>query len=198
MENRRTGVVGFQTHPLTKERWHDIETLFGARGACGGCWCMLWRLPRAQFERQKGEANKQALRELIQCGQVPGILGYDRDQPIAWCAIAPRISYPALERSRILKRVDEQPVWSITCLFVARSFRRRGVSVAMLQAAVAHAAQGGAQIVEGYPVEPKTTSTPDVFAWTGTVSAFRRVGFQEVLRRSETRPIMRYTISGDD
>jgi GNAT superfamily N-acetyltransferase len=186
--------AGLQFHPATAERWPDLEELFGERGACGGCWCMWWRLRRSQFERQKGLENMRAFRAIVDAGEPPGLLGYMRDQPIAWCAVAPRESYPALERSRILRRVDDAPVWSIVCLFVARPFRRQGITAPLLAAAVAHASRYGATIVEGYPVEPKTADMPAAFAWTGTASAFRRAGFTEVVRRSATRPIMRYVV----
>jgi GNAT superfamily N-acetyltransferase len=99
-----------------------------------------------------------------------------------------------VERSRILKRVDDQSVWAVVCFFVSRPFRRKGVTTALLQAAVAYAKQQGATIVEGYPVEPKAARMADAFVYTGLASAFLKAGFVEVLRRSETRPIMRYTI----
>ncbi|MBI4494381.1 MAG: GNAT family N-acetyltransferase [Chloroflexi bacterium] len=179
-------------YPLTPERWPDLEKLFGERGACGGCWCMWWRLARSAYARQRGEANKRALKVLVEAGEVPGLLVYAEGQPIAWCSVAPRTAYPTLERSRTLKRLDAEPVWSVMCFFVARPFRGQGVTVPLLAAAVAYARQHGATIVEGYPVEPRTARMPDVFASTGLASAFRKVGFLEVLRRSETRPIMRY------
>ena len=184
----------FIAHALTPERWPDLEALFGLRGACGGCWCMVWRLKHAEFERQKGEANRRIFKAIVESGAAPGLLGYAGREPIAWCAVAPREHYPALGRSRVLQPVDDQPVWSVTCLFVARRFRRQGLTVRMLRAAVAHAGQRGARIVEGYPVEPKTADMPAAFAWTGTASAFRQAGFVEVLRRSPTRPIMRYIV----
>ncbi len=181
--------------PLTPERWPDLEALFGERGACGGCWCMWWRLPRAQFGQQKGPVNKAAFETIVRAGETPGLLAYVDGQPAGWCAVAPREEYPALERSRILKRVDEQPVWSVTCFFVARPYRRSGLTVRLLTAAVAHARAHGASIVEGYPVEPRQGNMPDAFAFTGTAAAFRRAGFVEALRRSETRPIMRYVLA---
>ncbi|HUU95006.1 MAG TPA: GNAT family N-acetyltransferase [Phycisphaerae bacterium] len=178
-------------HPLTAERFRDLEQLFGQRGACGGCWCMWWRLKRSEFERQKGEKNRRALKRIVKSGQVPGLLAYAGDRPIAWCSIAPREAFGALERSRVLKRVDDRPVWSVVCFFVAKPFRRRGVTAALLRAAVEHAREKGARVVEGYPIEPKKSPAPDPFVWTGLASAFRRVGFVEVARRSPTRPVMR-------
>ena len=113
--------------PVEKDRWSDFETLFRARGACGGCWCMLWRLTRKEFESQKGEGNRLAMKALIQSGEIPGILALSKGQPVAWCSVAPRHHFPALGRSRILKPLDELPVWSISCIFVEKQYRRKGL-----------------------------------------------------------------------
>src|SRR5918999_4939529 len=136
--------------PLTPDRWPDVERLFGPRGACAGCWCMVWRLRRADWERGKGEGNRAAFREIVRKGPPPGILAYANGEAIAWCAVAPREAYVQLERSRVLKRIDAEPVWSVSCLFVSRAWRRRGVSVALLRAAAEFAVGVGARIVEGY------------------------------------------------
>ncbi len=179
-------------HPLTPDRWADFESLFGERGACGGCWCMHWRLTHADYERQKGEANKQAMKALVASGEVPGLLAYADGRPVAWCAVAPRAAYPRLHRSRILKPVDDTPVWSVVCFFVDKACRHQGVSVRLLHAVCGYVKDRGGAVVEGYPVEPKKETMPPAFAWTGLASAFVQAGFQECARRSETRPIMRY------
>ncbi|UCG53717.1 MAG: GNAT family N-acetyltransferase [Candidatus Latescibacterota bacterium] len=181
-------------HPATPERWPDIERLFGERGACGGCWCMAWRLPRRKWEDGKGAKNKRAFKKIITSGETPGIVAYIGDEPIAWCAVAPRAVYSVLERSRVLKPVDDQPVWSVSCLFILKPYRRRGVSTRLLKAATRFAKSQGAKILEGYPIEPAMERTPDPFIWTGTPSAFLKAGFKEVARRSRTRPIMRYVL----
>jgi len=178
--------------PLQPDTWDDFAALFGERGACGGCWCMLWRLTRRQFAQQKGLGNKQAMQAIVDSGHVPGILAYHMDRAVGWCAAAPRTSYPALARSRILKPVDERPCWSIACLFIERSSRKRGVATQLLQAVAAYARSQGATLLEGYPVEPQSDrDIPAAFAWTGIPKAFRRAGFKEAARRSPTRPIMR-------
>jgi GNAT superfamily N-acetyltransferase len=177
--------------PLTPDRWSDFEELFGARGACGGCWCMWWRRKRSEFEKHKGAGNRRAMKKIVESGEVPGLLAYLDGRPVAWCALAPRETYPVLEGSRVLAPVDSRPVWSVVCLFVARPWRRKGVSAQLLRAAARYAFQHGARIVEGYPVEPKKGTIPDAFAWTGLPSAFQTAGFVEVARRSPTRPIMR-------
>ena len=179
---------------LTIENWKDFESLFGENGACGGCWCMLWRLKRSVFEAQKGEKNKLAMFDLVKAGKKPGIIAYLNNEPVGWCALSKRENYPALERSRILKKVDEQRVWSISCFFIHKKIRRKGVSIKLLKFAIHYCKENGATIIEGYPVEPKKDKMPAVFAWTGIASAYLKAGFKEVARRSETRPIMRYFI----
>ena len=177
-------------HPLTPERWPDLERLFGPRGACAGCWCMWWRLSRSEWNRGKGAGNRKVLRKLVHSGAEPGVLAYADGEPAGWCAVAPREQYPLLGRSRILKPVDGRPVWSVTCFFIARGFRHQGLSTKLLKAAVDFARARGARIVEGYPHDTRK-ATADVFVYTGLVSAFRNAGFKEVARRSKTRPIMR-------
>jgi GNAT superfamily N-acetyltransferase len=177
-------------HPLTPRRWRDAEALFGPRGACGGCWCMYWRLPRSDWTAGKPGGNKRAFQTLVSAGGTPGVLAYAGGEPVGWCSVAPRAVYPSLARARVLKPVDDSPVWSISCLFIARPHRRRGLSPQLLKAAAAFARRKGARIVEGYPIDP-AQGLPDAFVWTGLASAFRRAGFREVARRSPTRPIMR-------
>jgi GNAT superfamily N-acetyltransferase len=180
--------------PVTPERWGDFEQLFGPKGACANCWCMFQRMPHKAFEAASGAGRKAAMRALIAGGGVPGLLAYAGAEPVGWCSVAPRETYAALERSRILAPVDNQPVWSVVCFFIAKTARRQGLTVALLGAAVEHARTRGAAILEGYPKDFATTTTPDVFAWHGAASAFRQAGFTEVARRSPMRPIMRYVV----
>ena len=194
MSSKSSSLSDLKFQPVTAKRWKDLVSLFGERGACGGCWCMWWRLSRSQFNKQKGEGNKKGLKKIVDAGEIPGILAYSKGEPIGWCSVAPRERFSTLERSRILKRVDDEPVWSVVCFFIAKPFRRKGVTVELLKAAMEYAKKHGAKIVEGYPIEPKKGKMPDVFANTGLASAFRQAGFVEVLRRSETRPIMRYFV----
>lgn len=184
--------------PLTPDRWGDFVALFGQRGACGGCWCMFDRRPRAEWLAQKGAGNRRAMKRLVDGGTIPGILAYAGTEPIGWCAVAPRSEILSLARSRTLKPIDDRPVWSVTCFFVARGHRRRGLSTSLLEAAAAYVKRRGGRILEGYPVVPSTGTLPDAFAWTGLDTAYRRAGFEEVARPSRTRAIMRKTLMRND
>jgi GNAT superfamily N-acetyltransferase len=173
---------------LTPDRWDDFVQLFGRNGACAGCWCMWWRLSRTEWIKGKGDRNKQAIQRLVKSREVPGLMAYADGEPVGWCAIAPRSDYPRLANSRTLQPVDDQPVWSITCFFVARPFRRRGVTIELLVAAVEFARKRGGKIVEGYPVEPKKEQA-DAFVYTGLASVFRKRDskrLRAVLRRGRS------------
>ncbi len=187
---RRAAPPKLAIRPLTPARWPDLVKLFGARGACAGCWCTWWRLTRPEFDAGRGAANRRREERYVKAGNVPGLLAYEAREPVGWVAIEPRSAFPRLARSRILAPVDDRPVWSITCFFVARAQRGRGVTRALIEAAVRWARSRGATIVEAYPVEPGRRVADDV-VYHGAASTFRALGFDEVARRSRSRPIFR-------
>jgi GNAT superfamily N-acetyltransferase len=182
--------------PATAERWPDLVELFGETGACGGCWCMYWRQTASEFEKQKGAGNKRAMKRLLLAGEFPGIIAYDGDKPIGWCSVAPRERFPRLVRSRTLKPIDDKPVWSIVCLFIAREYRKNGLSSRLIEAAVKFVKSQGGKLVEGYPVVPKRAKWADAFLYTGVPSSFRRAGFRQVAEPSASRLIVRRVIRG--
>ncbi|HSB88581.1 MAG TPA: GNAT family N-acetyltransferase [Anaerolineales bacterium] len=151
-------------------------------------------MPRKIYNRGAGAGNRRRLRRLVSEGPPPGLLAYDGDLPVGWVSFGPRTDFPVLENSRVLKRVDERPVWSVVCLFVDRRYRHQGVTVGLLGAAVEHARRRGARWIEGYPIDPAAGPIPAAFAFTGLAAAFLQAGFREVARRSPTRPIMRRTL----
>jgi GNAT superfamily N-acetyltransferase len=180
-------------HPLTQKLWRDFELLFGRNGACGGCWCMYWKLRGKDFSENTGNTTRQMQKAIVDSKVIPGLLAYSNGYPVGWVAVEPRSVYPKLAHSRNLKPVDHQEVWSITCFFVEKKHRHKGITVELLKAAVDHVKAQGGKIVEGYPVETKKTQ-PDPFMYTGTASAFKRAGFKEVARYSPTRPIFRFVV----
>jgi len=194
-------MAGLKFYPATPERWHDLENLFGKNGANAGCWCMFWRLERSMFKKTKGDGNRQILKQVVESDKQPGIVAYNGDKAVGWCGVAPREDLVALENSRILKRVDDKPVWSITCFFVNKETRGEGIMESLIKAAVAHAKDHGAQIVEAYPIDmqsPKLIGQTfgSYSGYMGVASAFRKIGFLEVGRASETQLIMRMVLKG--
>ena len=187
----RTVRMDLAFHPLTLKRWKDLEKLFGEDSICRSCWCMWWRLSSSEWKKGRGRDRKDALKTIVSQGRVPGILAYFDGQPIGWCSISPREEFRRLEGSRTLKRLDNRPVWSIVCFFVAKPFRGRGVSTKLLEAAVKYAGEEGAKIIEGYP-NRSSEKQYDTTVYTGLASMFRKVGFTDHGSTSKTRTIMRY------
>lgn len=185
--------------PASAERWDDLEKLFGPHGAFGNCWCMYWRLKRSDFSKMSGDEKKAAMKTLTAGKLAPGVLAYGDGQPIGWCSIGPRADFSPLDRSRTLKRVDDTPVWSIVCFFIARPYRRQGVMAALLSGAVDYARQNGALVVEAYPIDMQSHQLEGhklsgYSGYMGIASIFRAAGFVKISDATETQLIMRYTI----
>lgn len=171
-------------YPLTPNCWDDFVELFGPNGAYGGCWCMFWRITRKEFNQNCGEANKQAMADLVNSNTIPGIIGYQNNQSVSWCSIAPREDFASLERSRNLKRPDDQPVWSIVCFYIAKTARNAGLMVKTIQGAIEYARQNGAEMVEAYPLDTHGHHAPGDL-YMGSLSVFQKAGFSEVATRGK-------------
>ena len=183
------GELSFQ--PLTMNEWGDFERLFNSLPACQMCWCMYWRTSRTRLFGH-ADQNKQEMHAVVNSGVVAGLLAYKNGQPVGWCSVAPREDYPGLDRSPTLKAIDDQPVWSITCLVVAKAYRRQGMNLPLIQGAVDYAASHGARIIEAYPfINPRKKNRMVGEAFMGFASTFQRLGFQPVSDRSKVRNIMR-------
>src|SRR5262249_23503319 len=133
--------------PLTPELWPALEDLFGKGGACSGCWCMYWRIGNDYRKRARGN-NKAAFREIVKRGPPPGLLAFDGDVAVGWCQLTPRSALPWLDRVWRLKRVDDVPVWSLSCFYVRKGYRKRGVTSALIRAALNVARRAKAPMVE--------------------------------------------------
>lgn len=172
--------VTITTRELTPDQWPVLERLFGANGACGGCWCQHWRLPEGQrWEEVKGAEARRRLEEQVRAGETRGVLAFDGDEPVGWATFGPRTSFPRLDRSRTLACDDADRVWSLPCFFVRAGRRGQGVATALLEGALAALRARGAEVAEAYPVRPKRAgeAIPAAFAWTGTRAMFDRAGF---------------------
>jgi GNAT superfamily N-acetyltransferase len=187
----------FTWRPVTPERWGELEALFGPSGAYSGCWCMWFRVKRSEWEARcanGGSANRQSLHEIVQRGDVPGILAYADGQPVGWCSVAPREQFPVLDRSPLFKRRDDEPIWSIVCFYVARSYRSRGAMAFLVRAAVEYARERGGKIVEAYP-RRSDGRLAAASGYVGLLPAFENAGFVEIAQPNATRSIVRYRIT---
>jgi GNAT superfamily N-acetyltransferase len=180
-------------HKLTPELWPSLEDLFGPNGANSGCWCMWWRVGNAQIKVAHTLANKKAFRAVVKKGPPPGLLAFDGDVAVGWCQVTPRDELPRLDRSGVLARVDDTPVWSVSCFYIRRGYRKQGVMTALIAAAVKFAKANGAPALEAYPWDANG-KRGSAGTYTGVSTAFDRNGFKVVARRRPDRPIMRHDL----
>jgi len=183
----------FEARPLTPETWSDLEALFALPGGSivRGCWCMYYRTTGSvSVSAAAGVEHKAQLCDLVESGVRPGLVGYADGRPAGWISLGPREDYLKLQRSRVMKPVDDAEVWSIVCTFVAKEFRGQGLQHRLLAAALDFARDNGVRLVEAYPVD-KPERSHDDFMFFGSRSLYERAGFTEVVRRSPTRLVMR-------
>jgi ribosomal protein S18 acetylase RimI-like enzyme len=182
--------------PLTPDRWPDLEAIFGARGCsvARSCWCMAYRLSGSGRPIAPGatraSTNRGMLRALVDSGRPPGLIGYRDGVPVGWVSLGPREEFAKLQRSSVMKPVDDRPVWSIVCFVVPAEHRGQGVGRALLEGAIAYAKEQGATLIEAYPVD-KPGRSSDENMWFGAKSMYDRAGFREVARRKPQRPVVR-------
>jgi GNAT superfamily N-acetyltransferase len=183
----------FESRPLTPETWADLEALFDLPGGSmvRGCWCMYYRNSgKVSVGAAAAPDNKRQLCELVDSGVVPGLVGYVDGAPAGWISLGPRLDYAKLERSPIMKPVDDREVWSVVCTYVAKRYRGQGVQHRLLQEAIRYARGQKVRILEAYPVD-KPERSQDAFMFFGSRSLYERARFTEVVRRSPTRVVMR-------
>jgi len=180
--------------PLTFDLWPAFEDLFGKAGACNGCWCMYWRLGPRYHERPR-EKNRTEFRSLVKRGPPPGLIAFDGETAVGWCQLTPRSALPYLDEARMTRRVDEVPVWAVSCFYIRRGYRNCGVTTALIDAALRAAKRNGAPALEAYPVDTaKPGATSNLY--TGVASTFVRAGFEPVAWRAPHRPVMRHRLKG--
>lgn len=181
---------GLEFAPAAPERWQEVEALFASCGDPRGCWCGYWYRSNRAYRTEWGDGNRRFFETLVQAGEEPGVIARRDGETLGWCGVAPRDRQERLARSRVLAPVDDTPVWSITCLVIAKPYRRRGLMRPLIGAAVDHARGRGAGTVEAYPIDPRRKMMASE-VYTGTLGAFLDLGFIEVARRSPSRPIVR-------
>jgi GNAT superfamily N-acetyltransferase len=184
----------FVVRQLTADLWPALEDLFDVEGPIGRCWCMYWRIG-SEYRNRKPAANREAFRRVVEDGPPPGLLAFDDDMAVGWCQLTPRDALPWLDRTWRLKRVDQDPVWSISCFYIRKGHRRKGVATALINAALKTAERAGASAVEAYPLDADLTPST---SHTGYASTFARAGFKTVARHVPSRPIMRFQFQSAD
>lgn len=172
--------------PLTIDLWPAFVDLFGKNGACNGCWCMFWRIG-GEYGRRPREKNRRAFRKIVKAGPPPGLLAFDGDLAVGWCQLTPRASLDWLNEVKRTQPVDDQPVWSLSCFYVRRGYRKKGVPLALVEAAIKTARRARAPALEVYPYDADRH-------FMGSSSTFAKAGFKVIERRGPKQSVMRHDL----
>jgi GNAT superfamily N-acetyltransferase len=187
--------------PANEASWEDLQTVFGTRGQASRCQCQRYKLRRREsFGSFPVDERAHRLRQQTDCGHpasgtTSGLVAYLGGEPVGWCAVEPRTAYEGLVRNnrvpwqgRTEDKTDDS-VWAVTCLFTRAGYRKRGISRALVRAAVDFARERGARAIEGYPMTTKNAILEELHV--GTEGVFADAGFKEVSRPTLRRVVMR-------
>jgi GNAT superfamily N-acetyltransferase len=187
--------------PANEASWEDLQAVFGTRGSAARCQCQRYKLRRREaFRNFPVEERAARLRAQTDSGHpdaeaTAGLVAYVDEMPAGWCAVEPRTAYEGLLRNnrvpwegRSEDKADDS-VWAVTCVFTRAGFRRRGVSRALVRAAVDFARDRGARALEGYPITTKDVILEEL--GVGTEGVFAAAGFTEASRPTKRRVVMR-------
>jgi len=169
----------WETHPVTADRFEDFADVVNRSRRPNHCWCLSHRLRTQEIEELGGGSREEAMRRLCDRQYPPGVVAYRDGEPVGWCNVGPRTEITRLAGSRLIRPIDDLPVWSIVCIVVRSGHRRQGVTAPLLAGAVAYAASSGAPAVEAYPVDPPGRMDLTM-AFVGTKAMFERAGFEVV------------------
>lgn len=169
--------MAFDTRPVTPDRVDDFVAVANPNRRASHCWCLSHRLTAREVSDLGDGSRESAFRELCGRENPPGVIGYDDGEPVGWCSIGPRSENTRLSGSRLIRPLDDLPVWSIICVVVRGGHRRRGYTTPLIEGAVGYAASRGAPAVESYPVDPGSERIDLTMAFVGTRAMFEKVGF---------------------
>jgi GNAT superfamily N-acetyltransferase len=197
-------VMTLEIHPLTEDRFGDLEKLFGPAGACAGCWCMYFRVTSKDWSKpgpqaERSARNRKALKRVIAKGPPPGLLAYDQGEPVGWVQVTPRNILPRFNSERAASapespKTDLDTTWAVSCFFTKAKARGKGLTSALLKDAIKFAKAHGARAVEACPFDTSVKTGGTAALFVGVLPVFEKAGFKEVMRRLPHRPLVRKTL----
>ena len=191
--------MDFSIRELTVDTYSDFEKLAEKQG---GCWCTYYHrakpIPGVHGEELK-KINRRDKTVLVKNRKAHAVLVYAGKIPVGWCQYGPKEELPRIDAGRGYKKIGppkgDEKLWRITCFFVDREYRSKGVSKFALKAALESIRKQGGGIVEAYPVVSKKMAAVAEWRWFGTPGMFEREGFKQVGPLGTSWVLMRKTIT---
>ena len=182
--------------PLGPDTWDDFAQLAERHnGVWGGCWCTWFHTMHA--EKTYDDQDNRALKErLVGEGRAHAALVFDGEVAVAWCQYGSPGELPNIyHRKEYEAGLDVLPDYRITCFFVGRGYRRKGLAAVALRGALDLIAQAGGGVVEAYPHDTQGKRTSGSFLYNGTRTLFEKAGFTYDRSKGKSNCVMRTTVS---
>lgn len=188
--------MAIEVRPASADTWPDVERVMRTPGDPEKCWCLIFRVPREDWDGRPVELNRDDMRALVEAGRRPGLVAYDDGEPVGWCSVAPLADYVRLASSPYIAEArpdgdDPTGRWAVTCFVAVPSARGAGLVETMLAAAVEHARSNGATGLEAIPLDVANAEhvTADEL-YGGTLSAFEQAGFERLAQLGPERVLV--------
>ncbi|KAA9143550.1 GNAT family N-acetyltransferase [Microbacterium lushaniae] len=185
--------------PATSERFDDAEHAITGGGDGPTCQCQWWTMTASQFRETSREQKADAWRAEMSETPPPGLVAYVDGAPAGWVRVGPRTAQPRLTRTRLVtgsspEPIDDPAVWAVSCFVVRKEYRRSGLMPQLLDAAVRHARDAGARVLEGYPFDLSARKRPSNELYRGVLSVFTDAGFAVIARSSADQALVSLTL----
>jgi hypothetical protein len=190
-----TGMSNQTVRPLTPETWDAFARLVERHGGVfGGCWCTWFHTMHSE-KSFTFDGNRALKQRLVTEGRAHAALVFDGDEAVAWCEYGTPEELPNIyHRKQYEAELDVLPDYRITCVFVDKKYRRKGMSAVALQGALDLIAQAGGGVVEGYPHDNDGAKVSVLY--DGTRHLFERAGFDYVRPKGSRNCVMRTKVRG--
>jgi len=193
--------AAFTIRALSVDTWEPYAAMVERHnGVFGGCWCTWFHRPAGDAPGVEGlgegyDSNRQIKASLVCEGRSRAALVFDDEEVVAWCQFGTPSELPNIyHRKQYLEMIERLPDFRITCIFVDKRYRRRGLSAVALQGALDLIAAAGGGVVEGYPHDTKGARQSVLYS--GTRSLFERAGFSYVGPKGTKNTVMVKTVAG--
>jgi GNAT superfamily N-acetyltransferase len=169
---------------LDESTWPDFAKLVERNnGVWGGCWCMGFHEEAFGAKPHSVARNKANKKQRVKEGRAHAALVYDGAKAVGWCQFGPTDELPRIKHKKeYASGITKLPDWRITCFFVDKDYKRRGVAETALKGAVEAIARLGGGMVESYPEDVRGRRTSGSFLYNATLSTFERQGFKRERR----------------
>lgn len=189
----------YTIRPLGPDTWDDFARLIErqGKGSMGAsfCWCTNFH-PPAPDDNRSSEGRRAYKEQLVSHGRAHAALVFDGDLAVGWCQFGSPEELPGIHHRKDYDAgLVALPHYRLTCIYVDKAYRKRGVAAAALRGALDLIASAGGGVVEGYPHDiPEGKTVSASFLYNLTRSVYEEAGFTYQRPKGKSNCVMTITV----